>query len=81
VVDGGCVYVIDFLVEIVLGEADLANALELLFKVLFGEDGAAAFNALVIHGIGLDGILVNDGGGPLAELHGHRHLNHELNHL
>lgn len=33
-----------------------------------GEDGAAAFYALIIHDIGFDGVLFDDGGGPLAEL-------------
>jgi hypothetical protein len=50
-------------------EADLADALELLLEVLLAQDGAAALEALVVHREALDGELLDDARGPLAELH------------
>ncbi len=69
VVDGRGVNIGDLLVKLALGEANFPNALQLLLKVLFCQDRAAAFDALIIHHIGLDGVLMNDGGRPFAELH------------
>jgi hypothetical protein len=53
-----------------LGQANLANALELLLEVAFRQDGATAFQALIVHRVALDGELLNDGRRPLAELQG-----------
>lgn len=69
VIDGGCIDVGDLLVELALGETNLPNTLQLFFKILVGKDGATAFQSFVIHGIALDGELLNDSGRPLAELH------------
>ncbi len=60
----------DLLVELALREANLPDALQLFFEILFREDGTAGLDALVIHHVGLDGELLDDAGGPLAELHG-----------
>ena len=70
VVDGGCIDVSDLLVELALGETNLPNTLQLLFKILIGKDGTTAFQAFVIHGVALDGELLNDSSRPLAELYG-----------
>lgn len=69
VVDGGRVEVGDLLVELSLRQADLADALELLFKVAIAQDRTAALEALVVHREALDGELLEDARGPLAELH------------
>ena len=69
VIDGGCIDVGDLLVELAFGETNLPNALQLLFKILVGKDGATAFQASVIHSIALDGELLYDSGRPFAELH------------
>ena len=50
-------------------EADLADPLELLFEVLVAQDRATALQALVVHREALDGELLDDACGPLAELH------------
>lgn len=70
VVDGCSIDVGDFLIELSLRQADLPNALKLLFEVLIRKDGAATFNPLIIHDIGFDGVLIDDRGGPFAKLHG-----------
>jgi hypothetical protein len=69
VVDRRGVDVGDLLVELALRQADLADALELLFEVAIAQDGAAALEALVVHREALDGELLDDARGPLAELH------------
>lgn len=68
VVDGGGVEVGDFLVELPLAPADFADALELFLEILFAENGAVVFQALVVHGEALDREGLDDAGGPLAEL-------------
>jgi hypothetical protein len=69
VIDGGCIDVGDLLVELAFTQANFPNALQLLFKILVGKDGTTAFQAFVIHGVALDGELLNDSSRPLAELH------------
>jgi hypothetical protein len=69
VVNGRGVDVGDLLVELALREPDLADALQLLFEIPIGEDGATRLDALVVHHVGLDGELLDDARGPLAELH------------
>jgi hypothetical protein len=70
VVDGGGVDVGDLLVELALAEADFADALELFFEVLSGQDGAASLEAFVVHDEALDGEFLDHGGRPFAELDG-----------
>ena len=65
VVDGGGVDVGD----LALRQPDLANALELLLGLASAHYGAAALEALVAYCEALDGELLDDAGGPLAELH------------
>lgn len=70
VVNRSGVDVSDFLVKLALAQADFPDALQLLFEILFGENGAGIFQALIIHREAFDGERFNDAGGPLAELHG-----------
>ena len=69
VVDGSGIDVGDFLVELALGQADFADAGELLFKVACAEDGAVVFQPLIIHGKAFDGVGLYDIGRPFAKLH------------
>lgn len=69
VVNGRGVNVGDLLVELSLREANLADALELLFEILLGEHRTTGLDALIVHHVGLDGELLDDARGPLAELH------------
>ena len=69
-VDGSCIDVGDLLIELAFTEANFPNALQLFCKILVGKDGTTAFQAFVIHGIALDGELLNDSSRPLAELYG-----------
>ncbi len=70
VVERGGVDVGDLLVELALGKADLPDLFQLALEELVVEDAAAVFEALHIHGPALDGVLLDDLVGPLAELHG-----------
>jgi len=67
--DGGGEDVGDLLVALALREADFADALELLLEVAIAQNRAAALEALVVHREALDGELLDDARGPLAELH------------
>jgi hypothetical protein len=58
------------LIKLALAQSDFPNTLQLLFKIFFAKNGAVIFQALVIHGITLDGELLNNTGCPFTELYG-----------
>lgn len=60
----------DLLIELALREADFPYALQLLFKILLGENRAVVLQAFVIHRVALAGERLDDGVRPFAELHG-----------
>ena len=69
VVQRGGVDVGDLLVELALGQPDFPDLFQLAFKELIRQV-AAVFEAFHIHGPALDGVVLDDLVGPLAELHG-----------
>jgi hypothetical protein len=78
VIQRGGVDVGDFLIELALGEPDLPNLFELALKELIRQ-GAAALETFGIHGPALDGVVLDDLIGPLAELDGALVLDLEAN--
>ena len=69
VVDRRGVDIGDLLVELALRKADFADALQLLLEILLRQYGTAAFDAFIVHHVGFDGELLDDGGRPLAKLY------------
>jgi len=59
----------DLLVEHALRESNLADAMQLLLEIPVGQYRTARLQPLVVHHVGLDGELLDDARGPLAELH------------
>ena len=57
------------LVELAFGEPDFPDLLQLPFEEVFGQYAAAALEAIHIHHPTLDGVVLDDLIGPLAELH------------
>ena len=68
VIQRGGVDVRNFLVELSLREPDLPDLFELPLEKLIGQ-GATVFEAFGIHRPALDGVILDDLVGPLAELH------------
>ena len=60
IIQRSSVNVSEFLIEVALRNANLPDALQLLFKVFLGQDCAAVFQAFFIHGPALDSILLHD---------------------
>ena len=56
-------------VELPLREADLSDLLELPVEELLGEHAAARLQAVNVRHPALDGVVLHDLRGPLAELH------------
>ena len=53
-----------------MADMEIDETLQLFLEVLLGQHGAAAFQALHVHGPTLEGELLDDRRGPLPELHG-----------
>ena len=69
IIQRSSVNVSEFLVEVALRNANLPDALQLLFKVFLGQDCAAVFQALLVHCPPLDSVLLHDLVRPDTEPH------------